>query len=105
MIAVIRTGGKQYKVRQGDTLKVEKLDAEKDASVDFNEVLLVGDEDGKNLKIGAPLVAGAKVEATVMEQGRAKKIDVIKYKRKIRYRKKYGHRQAFTQVKIEKITA
>ncbi len=105
MIAVIRTGGKQYKVKQSDTVKVEKLDAEKDASVEFNEVLLVGDEDGKNLKVGAPLITGAKVAAIVLAQGRAKKIDVIKYKRKIRYRKKYGHRQAFTQVKIEKITA
>ncbi|MBI1961293.1 MAG: 50S ribosomal protein L21 [Parcubacteria group bacterium] len=105
MIAVIRTGGKQYKVAEGDTIKVEKLGAEKGASVEFNEVLLVGDADGANLTIGTPLVSGAKVIATVLDQGRAKKIDVIKYKRKIRYRKKYGHRQAYTKVKIEKITA
>ena len=104
MFAVIKTGGKQYKVKQGDILKVEKLDVEKDTTVAFNEVLLVGDEDGQNLNIGAPLISGATVTATVLEQGRSKKIDVIKYKRKIRYRKKFGHRQAFTQVKIEKIT-
>ncbi|MBI2050443.1 MAG: 50S ribosomal protein L21 [Parcubacteria group bacterium] len=105
MIAVIKTGGKQYKVAEGDTIKVEKLDVEAGKNVDFNEVLLVGEADGANLTIGAPLVPGAKVTALVLAQGRAKKIDVIKYKRKVRYRKKYGHRQAYTQVKIEKITA
>lgn len=104
MIAVIRTGGKQYKVKEGDTIKVEKLDAEAGTSVAFNDVLLVGDEDGTNLTIGAPIISGAKVSAMVLLQGRAKKIEVIKYKRKIRYRKKYGHRQAYTQIKIEKIT-
>mgnify|MGYP001612056753 CR=1 FL=1 len=105
MIAVIKTGGKQYKVKEGDTIKVEKLDAEAGKGIDFSEVLLVADEKGENVKVGAPFVAGATVAATVLAQGRTKKIDVIKYKRKIRYRKKYGHRQAFTQVKIEKITA
>lgn len=103
MIAVIRTGGKQYKVKQGDTIRVEKLDAEAGKTFTFNEVLLVGAEDGKDLKIGTPLVAGATVTAMVLEQGRAKKIDVIKYKRKIRYRKKQGHRQAYTQLKIDTI--
>lgn len=113
MIAVIRTGGKQYKVREGDAIRIEKLDVEAGSSVDFKDVLLVADEKGENpghndgagVKIGAPLVAGAKVTATVLAQGRAKKIDVIKYKRKIRYRRKYGHRQPYTQVKIEKIIA
>jgi len=103
MFAVIKTGGKQYKVKQGETLKVEKLDVEKDTTFDFNEVLLVADKKGDDVKIGAPTVEGAKVTAKVLEQGRDKKIDVIKYKRKVRYRKKYGHRQAYTQVKIEKI--
>jgi len=103
MFAVIKTGGKQYKVKEGDKLKVEKLEAEEGSIVDFDEVLLVSDENGEDLKIGAPRVEGAKVTAKVLEQGRAKKIDVIKYKRKIRYRKKYGHRQHFTEVQIEKI--
>ncbi|MBI2637094.1 MAG: 50S ribosomal protein L21 [Parcubacteria group bacterium] len=106
MIAVIRTGGKQYKVRLGDTIKVEKLDAEAGTGkVDFNDVLLVADEAGENVKIGAPVIAGATVAAAVLAQGRAKKIDVIKYKRKVRYRKKYGHRQPFTAVRIDEIIA
>jgi|TARA_B100001971_G_C17976441_1_gene425063 large subunit ribosomal protein L21 len=115
MIAVIKTGGKQYKVKEGDTLKVEKLDVEKPAKgwsasgrdnsiIDFNEVLLVSDKFADDVKIGTPHLEGAKVTAKVLDQGRAKKIDVIKYKRKIRYRKKYGHRQPYTEVKIEKIT-
>mgnify|MGYP003973011041 CR=1 FL=1 len=104
MIAVIKTGGKQYKVKEGAKLKVEKLDVEKDTSIDFDEVLLVSDEKGGDTKIGKPNIEGAKVTAKVLEQGRSKKIDVIKYKRKIRYRKKYGHRQPFTEVQIEKIT-
>jgi len=104
MIAVIKTGGKQYKVAEGDVIKVEKIDVEAGKTIDFNDVLLVGEADGTNLNIGAPLVPGAKVTATVIAQGRDKKIDVIKYKRKVRYRKKYGHRQAYTQVKIQKIT-
>lgn len=105
MFAIIKTGGKQYKVKKGDKLKIEKLDIEKDASVDFDEVLLVSDEKGEDLKIGAPKVEGAKVIAKILDQGRAKKIDVIKYKRKVRYRRKYGHRQPFTEVLIEGITA
>ncbi|MDP6571463.1 MAG: 50S ribosomal protein L21 [Patescibacteria group bacterium] len=104
MIAVIKTGGKQYKIKQGDTIRVEKLEVEKDKIFDFNHVLLVGNEKGEDLKIGTPIVEGAKVTAKVLEQGKAKKIDVIKYKRKVRYRKKYGHRQPYTEVKIEKIT-
>jgi len=105
MFAVIKTGGKQYKVKEHDKLKVEKLDVEKDKSIDFDEVLLIADKEGKDVKIGAPKVEGAKVKAKVLEQGRAKKIDVIKYKRKVRYRRKYGHRQQFTEVLIEAITA
>jgi len=104
MIAVIKTGGKQYKVKEGSKLKIEKLDVEKDTSIDFDEVLLIADEKGSDVKVGKPNVEGAKVKAKVLEQGRAKKIDVIKYKRKIRYRKKYGHRQPFTEILIEAIT-
>ena len=105
MIAVIKTGGKQYKVKEGGKLKIEKLPAEAGGKVTFSDVLLVADEAGQNVKIGTPLVNGARVEAAVLGQGRAKKITVIKYKPKVRYRRKTGHRQAFTEVKIEKITA
>lgn len=105
MFAVIKTGGKQYRVKEGDKVKIEKLDVEKGKKVDFDEVLLVADDKGEDLKVGTPIVEGAKVSAKVLEQGRAKKIDVIKYKRKVRYRRKYGHRQLFTEVLIEKIAA
>jgi len=105
MIAVIKTGGKQYKVKEGGRLKVEKLPADKGGKIIFDQVLLIAGTDAKNVKIGAPTIAGAKVEASVLAQGRAKKISVVKYKCKIRYHKKTGHRQAFTEVKIDKITA
>lgn len=105
MIAVIKTGGKQYKVKEGDKLKVEKLSGEKDGKITFDQVLLIADKDGQNVKVGTPTVSGAKVEATVLAQGRAKKITVVKYKPKVRYYKKTGHRQAFTEVKIDKIIA
>ena len=99
MYAIIATGGKQYKVAEGDVLKVEKLDAEAGNTVTFDQVIAVSDG---SLKVGAD-VANASVTATVMEQGRGKKVIVYKYKRKTGYHKKNGHRQAFTQVKIEKI--
>lgn len=105
MFAVIRTGGKQYKVEEGDKLKIEKLDRKEGASVSFNDVLLVSEKEGANMKLGKSKVSGAKVEAKVLEQGRARKIDVIKYKNKTRYKRKIGHRQLFTQVEITKITA
>ena len=101
MYAIIATGGKQYKVSEGDVIKVEKLDVEEGASVTFDQVIAVSDKD---LKVGAD-VAKATVEATVEEQGKGKKVIVYKYKRKTGYHKKNGHRQAFTQVKIEKINA
>ncbi len=104
MIAIIQTGGKQYLVKEGDVLTVEKLELEVGASLEF-EALLVSKEDGADIKVGAPAVAGAKVMATVMEQGRAKKVSVIKYKPKVRYRRNVGHRQPFTQIKIESIKA
>ena len=101
MYAIIATGGKQYKVSEGDVIKVEKLDVEEGASVTFDQVIAVSDKD---LKVGAD-VAKATVEATVEEQGKGKKVIVYKYKRKTGYHKKNGHRQAYTQVKIDKINA
>jgi len=103
-IAVIKTGGKQYKVKEKDTLKIEKVLGENGNKVSFDEVLLIADEKGKDVNIGAPKVKGAKVEATILEQGRARKISVIKYKRKTRYRRNLGHRQVFTKVEVNKIT-
>lgn len=99
--AVIKTGGKQYLVAPGQKLKIEKLNASEGDNFTFDEVLLMGDEN--SLQIGAPLVAGAKVAARVLKQGRAKKIIVFKYHNKTRYRKKQGHRQPFTEVEINKI--
>lgn len=104
MFAVIKTGGKQYLVREGEALKVEKLEIEVGAPVEL-EVLMVAEEDGSTVKVGQPTVKGAKVAATVVEHGRAKKISVIKFKSKVRYRRNVGHRQPFTKIQIEKITA
>ena len=101
MYAIIATGGKQYKVAEGDVLKVEKLGLEAGATVTFDQVIAVSDN---GLKVGAA-VANATVSATVMDQGRGRKVIVYKYKRKSGYHKKNGHRQAYTQVKIEKINA
>ena len=101
MYAIIATGGKQYKVSEGDVIKVEKLDAEAGNTVTFDQVIAVSDG---TLKVGED-VASATVTATVMEQGRGKKVIVYKYKRKTGYHKKNGHRQAYTQVKIDKINA
>lgn len=103
-LAVIATGGKQYLVREGQELKIEKLDSEVGASVDF-DVLLISDEEGTTTQVGAPTLSGAKVTAVVLEQGRDKKVSVIKYKSKSRYRRNVGHRQPFTKIKIEKIAA
>ena len=101
MYAIIATGGKQYKVSEGDVIKVEKIDAEAGNTVTFDQVIAVSDA---TLKVGED-VAKATVTATVMEQGRGKKVIVYKYKRKTGYHKKNGHRQAYTQVKIDKINA
>ena len=101
MYAIIATGGKQYKVSEGDVIKVEKLNAEAGNTVTFDNVIAVSND---SLKVGAD-VANATVTATVMEQGRGKKVIVYKYKRKTGYHKKNGHRQQFTKVKIEKINA
>ncbi|MCR5120261.1 MAG: 50S ribosomal protein L21 [Lachnospiraceae bacterium] len=99
MYAIIATGGKQYKVSEGDIIKVEKIAGEAGDTVDFDNVLAVSDKD---LKVGAD-VKNATVSATVMQQGRGKKVTVYKYKPKSGYHKKNGHRQAYTQVRIEKI--
>lgn len=103
MYAVVETGGKQYRVSPGDVIRVEKLDAEKGEEISLDRVLLVSDENG--LKVGKPIVDGANVRATVMQVGKGRKITVFKYKRKKNYRRKYGHRQPFTELKIESITA
>lgn len=101
MYAVIKTGGKQYKVQEGDIIRVEKLDVEEGSTVQFDEVLALSDDNG--LKIGTPVVNGAVVEANVLGQGKGKKIIVFKYKPKKNYRKKQGHRQPYTQLQITKI--
>lgn len=101
MYAVIETGGKQYKVKQGDTIAVEKLGLEKDASVDFDKVLLIG---GEEIVIGRPYIEGAKVSAKVIEDKKDKKVIIQKYKRKVNYRRKRGHRQTYSLVKVEAIS-
>ena len=103
MYAVLATGGKQYRVTEGDVLFVEKLNAEVDTTVELNEVLAVETEDG--IKVGTPVVEGAKVTAKVLAQGKAKKVIVFKYKAKKDYRRKNGHRQPYTKLVIEKIEA
>ena len=101
MKAVIVTGGKQYTVAEGDVLYIEKLNAEENATVKFEQVLAV--LDGENSKVGAPVVEGAVVEAKVVKNGKGKKIDVIKYKPKKGEKKHIGHRQPYTKVEITKI--
>ena len=103
MYAIIVTGGKQYKVSEGDTLFIEKLDAEENDTVTFDTVLMAG--EGDDVKVGAPTVQGATVEAKVIKNGKAKKIYVFKMKRKKNERTKKGHRQPFTKVEITKINA
>ena len=101
MYAIIKTGGKQYRVQEGDNIFVEKLDADVDSNVVFDQVLAVVN-DG-DVKVGAPVVEGAKVTAKGLAQGKEKKILVFKYKAKSNYRRRQGHRQPFTKVSIEKI--
>ncbi|OGB74143.1 50S ribosomal protein L21 [candidate division Kazan bacterium RBG_13_50_9] len=104
MKAVIRTGGKQYLVGVGDVLEVEKLPGSSGDKVVFEEVLLVSDEESGSAKLGNPLLTGAKVEAEVVSQIKADKVVIFKMKRRKRYRRKTGHRQKLTKVKITKIT-
>ena len=102
MYAVIKTGGKQYRVAQGDRLRVEKLPGNVGENVTLREVLLVGGGDA--IKVGAPLVDGAKVEAKIVAQDRGKKIIIFKFRRRKNYRRKTGHRQPFTALEITGIT-
>ncbi len=103
MYAVIKSGGKQHRVVEGETLKLEKLDAATGETIDFDQVLMVG--EGADVKIGAPLVAGGKVTAEVVSHGRADKVMIIKFRRRKHSRKQQGHRQWFTEVKITGINA
>jgi len=103
MYAVIKTGGKQYRVKQGDTIKVEKLEADQGTDIKITDVLLVA--SGEDIKIGSPLVAGASVSATVKSHGRGPKIRIIKMKRRKHYRKRMGHRQGYTELSITGIQA
>ncbi|MGQ0530188.1 MAG: 50S ribosomal protein L21 [Panacagrimonas sp.] len=103
MYAVIKTGGKQYRVANGETLKIETLAAEVGSTVAFEEVLLVG--EGEAVKVGAPLLAGSSVKAEVVAHGRGDKIRIVKHRRRKHYHKEMGHRQNFTQVKITEIVA
>jgi len=103
MLAIIKTGGKQYKISPGDKIKIEKLKKEEGKEIIFDQVLLV--EKNKKLHIGNPLLKKAKVTGKVLKQGKGKKVIVFKYKPKTRYKKKQGHRQLFTEVEITKIDA
>lgn len=103
MYAVIETGGKQHRVKQGEVLKVEKLEVPTGNSVEFDRVLLVG--EGESVKVGAPLVAGGKVTAEVVSHGRGDKITIIKMRRRKHYRRQAGHRQWFTEIRITGISA
>ena len=103
MYAVIVTGGKQYKVREGEKLRVEKLSATAGETVEFDRVLMVSTDDG--VKVGSPYLDGGRVSATVNAQGRGEKIDVVKFKRRKNYLRRMGHRQSFTEVTITGIAA
>ena len=98
MYAVIKTGGKQYRVKEGDVLKIEKLELETGSAVDFDQVLLVA--NGEDVKVGAPLVDGAKVSAELVNHGHGDKVKIIKFRRRKHSMKRQGHRQWFTEVKI-----
>ena len=102
MYAVIKTGGKQYRVSQGDTLKVEKLDAGEGDPVEFDQVLMVG--EGEDVKVGTPYLDGSRVTATVKAHGRGKKVEIIKFRRRKHHMKRMGHRQDFTEVEITGIS-
>ncbi len=101
MLAVIKTGGKQYLVKKGDKIKIEKIEGEVGKKIEFPEVLFVGDK--KETKVGTPNVAGAKVEGKILKQGKTKKVWGIKHKAKKRYKIKFGHRQLMTEVEIMKV--
>lgn len=104
-IAVIKTGGKQYIIEEGMKLRVEKLLGKVGETVGFGKVLLMSDKQGELVKLGFPTVEGALVEGTILEQARAPKVTVIKFKRKVRYKRKRGHRQPYTLVRIARISS
>jgi large subunit ribosomal protein L21 len=101
MLAIIKTGGKQYLAQKGDKLKIEKIEGKEGDKVTFSEVLFLGDD--KSVKIGNPHITGAKIEAKILKQGKAKKVWGIKHKSKKRYKVKFGHRQPMTEVEIVKV--
>ncbi len=103
MYAVIRTGGKQYRVEEGDVVKIEKIDGERGSELTFDDVLLVGNDDETH--VGTPTVSGASVSGTIVEQDRDKKIVVFKFRRRKNYIRKQGHRQSYTRVRINGIAA
>jgi large subunit ribosomal protein L21 len=103
MYAVVQTGGKQYRVSEGDTIKVEKLGADEGASVELDKVLMVA--DGENVTVGAPYVDGGRVIATVKSHGRGKKVKIIKFRRRKHHLKRQGHRQWFTELQVTGISA
>jgi large subunit ribosomal protein L21 len=101
MLAVIKTGGKQYLVKKGDKIKIEKLEGESGNKIEFSEILFLGDE--KEVKVGTPFLKDVKIEGKILRQGKAKKVTGVKHKAKKRYKVKFGHRQNFTEVEIVKI--
>jgi large subunit ribosomal protein L21 len=103
MYAVVHTGGKQYKVEKGETLRIEKIPGEVGSAVSFDKVLMVA--DGEEIRIGQPVLENARVLASIVEQDKAKKVLVFKYKRRKRYRRKQGHRQPYTAIRIDGIDA
>ena len=103
MYAVVKTGGKQYKLAQGDICRIEKLDAEEGASVELDKVLMVA--DGDSINIGSPFIEGGKVTAVVKAHGRAKKVEIMKFRRRKHHQKKTGHRQYFTEIEVTGISA
>ncbi len=103
MYAVVHTGGKQYKVEKGETLRIEKIPGEVGSAVTFDKVLMVA--DGEDIKVGQPVLENARVSASIIEQDKAKKVLVFKYKRRKRYRRTQGHRQPYTAIRIDGIDA
>ena len=103
MYAVIKTGGKQYKLAQGDVVRVEKLDAEEGASVELDKVLMIA--DGDSINVGTPYVDGGKVSVTVKSHGRAKKVEIMKFRRRKHHQKRTGHRQYYTEIEVTGILA
>jgi large subunit ribosomal protein L21 len=101
MYAVVKTGGKQYRVQSGESVRVESLPAEVGAAVSFDEVLMVG--EGESVRVGTPLIAGAKVRATVVAHGRGEKVHIFKMRRRKHFQKSQGHRQGYTEVRIDDI--